>query len=58
MNAPCYKCEDRSPACHDRCAKYREWSEDRKKNEVKKEEVFDEYVRERKTRIERRLGRR
>ena len=29
MNAPCYKCEDRCPACHDRCEKYKEWKSDR-----------------------------
>lgn len=36
MNAPCYKCEDRCPACHDRCEKYKEWKaiEDKKKEYV------------------------
>ncbi len=36
MNAPCYKCEDRRPACHDRCEKYKEWKsvEDKKKEYV------------------------
>lgn len=24
--SPCYKCEDREPACHDRCEKYKEWA--------------------------------
>lgn len=37
MNAPCYKCEDRCPACHDRCERYKEWKsvEDRKKESVR-----------------------
>jgi hypothetical protein len=36
MNAPCYKCEDRSPACHDGCERYKEWKsvEDKKKEHV------------------------
>ena len=55
MNAPCYKCEDRSAACHGRCAKYKEWADSRQKD---KGDVFDEYKGERRQKIEHRLGRR
>ena len=25
MNAPCYKCENRNPPCHDNCEKYKDF---------------------------------
>ena len=54
MNSPCYGCEVRSPACHDRCDRYKEWKELRRP----KKDMFKTYNEERSARIQHRLGRR
>lgn len=36
MSAPCYKCENRKPSCHDTCEVYKNW---KSVNEQKKEHV-------------------
>lgn len=33
MNAPCYKCQKRTPECHGSCDDYKQWKSDR--DEVK-----------------------
>lgn len=47
----CYQCEDRYPACHDKCEKYQkskaDWVEKQEfiRNEKKKAWAYDEYHR-------------
>ena len=44
--APCLKCEERSPGCHSRCDKYKQYAEVRRKiNAEKKKDMVrrDDY---------------
>lgn len=38
MNAPCKKCPDRKPACHDNCHKFQTWLAEFRKEEAAKKE--------------------
>lgn len=47
MKSPCYKCENRKPACHDSCENYQtwktEWAERRNSEERKAHMNFVDY---------------
>jgi hypothetical protein len=48
MQAPCYKCTERSPACHDECSKYQAYKDHRQgiNNARARQNFLQDYFRD------------
>ena len=44
--SPCYRCDNRSPGCHDICEVYKTWKEEQIKEKIKEKEYKRKFQRE------------
>jgi len=44
--SPCYRCDNRSPGCHDICEVYKTWKEEQIKEKIKEKEYRRKFQRE------------